>query len=128
MPPRTAWECRPPTDSLPVLERTPALAGVVGAGLFEHAGQRHRDAALALALVGRLHEGEDLDRLLGADRGLAGAEEPGDLDQERLVAAATAEGLGPLAADDGRPVAALALADAAEGAEPAVLPRPGHEV
>src|SRR5262249_46155221 len=47
--------------------------------LGHDAFDRHRGAALPLALVGRLHEREQLQRLLRADRRLAGLEELADL-------------------------------------------------
>src|SRR5207249_2806378 len=100
----------------------------LGAGALHHARQRHRGAAVALALVGRLHEREQLDRLLGADRRLAGAEELADLDHERLVAAGAAGLPDALGAEHRRPVARLAAADAAERADAAVLPGARHQL
>src|SRR5262245_1154454 len=74
-------------------------------GLLQDALQGHRSAAASLALVGGLHEREDLQRLLGADRRLPAAEELADLHDQRLVAAVTAARRNALAAEHKRPVA-----------------------
>src|SRR6516164_9627705 len=58
---------------------------------LQHTPQRDGHAGPALALVGGLHEGEQLQRLLGADRRPACAEELADLlDQRRVPAVAAA--------------------------------------
>ena len=65
-------------------------------GLGHHALNRHGLTPLPLALIGRFHEGEDLDRLLGTHRRFAGLEELDDLDDQWLIAAVTAAGAIPL--------------------------------
>src|SRR5881296_4771678 len=62
------------------------FAGSLRLGFREHAGQRHRRAALALAFVRGFHECEYLNRLLGADRGFSCFEEAPDRAAEFLVA------------------------------------------
>src|SRR4051812_29359511 len=89
----------------------------------QHSGHGHGPAALPLALLGGFHEGHDLDRLLGAHGRRAGLEELRDLLAELLVAGEAARrGNDAVAAEDDEAVVRLVLADAAEGADPAVLP------
>src|SRR5690606_41352256 len=53
--------------------------------LLEHLGDRHRCTAARFGHVGRGHEGEDLDRLLGWHRHFSGLEEAHDLGEELTV-------------------------------------------
>src|SRR5690606_32939660 len=89
--------------------------------LAKDAVELHLGAALALALVGGLHEGVDLDGLLGANRALAGAEALDDVHHQRPVAVGRTDRALALVAP-GRAAVALALA---EDADAAVLPLAG---
>jgi hypothetical protein len=56
------------------------LLRTLSPGLGQHTFDRDRLTALALARVGRFHEGIDLERFVGAHGGFAGLEELDDLD------------------------------------------------
>src|SRR6185312_6396351 len=98
-----------------------------GRGLGDHAFERDGLAALALALVGGLHEGHDFDGFLGRHRRLAPFEELADFDDQRLISAVAAAGGDALAAEDQRAVIVLAGPHAAERADPAVAPDAGRQ-
>src|SRR5271157_2840319 len=100
----------------------------VGPGPGDHGLERHRLASLTLALVGRLHEGEELDRLLGGDRRLAGPEKLADCDDQRLVARITSAGDDTLGAEDGCPIIRRTLAQSAERANSASFPDARYQV
>src|SRR5437879_1318641 len=96
--------------------RSTTLSGRArGSRLRQHTLDGHRLATLPLALVGRFHEGVDLDRLLKAHGRLARLEELADLHDERLIAAGARGELDALRAEHERPVVFLARAQSAEG-------------
>src|SRR5207237_5704327 len=96
--------------------------------LAPHAADRHGHPAAALAFSRGFHEGEHLKRLFGRDRRLADLEELADFDAERLIAGVLADGRDALGAEDEPAVAGRSVADAAEGADAAVLPGAGRHV
>src|SRR5438445_5266065 len=105
---------------------------MLGCGLgfccCEHTGQRHRRAALALAFVRGVHEGENLDRLLGTYWRSAGSEEAANLSAEFLIAPFTAGLNDGFAAEGDRAEFRFVLANPAISADAPVLPNAGHEV
>src|SRR2546422_742423 len=104
------------------------FAGSLRLGFREHAGQRHRRAALALAFVRGFHECEYLNRLLGADRGFSCFEEAPDRAAEFLVASLPAGLNDAFAAEGDRSEIRLVLTNTAIRADPPIFPDTRNDV
>ncbi len=92
----------------------PCLPGQRRSGLGHHTLNRHRLAPLPLALVGRLHEGEDFERFLRGDGGFPRLEELDDLGYQRPIPGIVAGRGDSLGAEDRRAVAGMTLTQTSE--------------
>ena len=91
------------------------------ARLGQNAFQSYGLSAAAFALVGGLHEGVNLQRVLHLDGRLAGLEESRDLDQQRLVTLELAGRRDAFRAEHGGPEVCRPFANPAQRAHAAVV-------
>ena len=106
-----------------IFDRGGWLGTVLQASLRQHGRQLYLRTIVALAFVGGLHEGVDLQCLLGTDRRRAGLEKLDNLDHQRPVGVVRADGAFALVAL-GLPSVAASFA---EHAHTVAVPLASHD-